>query len=77
MQYPIGKISKICVYPVKALGRIGVTTAFLTPYGLTTGYYADHQFMVVRAEPDREGVHQFLTQRDMRTNRGKPQELSI
>lgn len=66
----IGKISKIASAPVKAGGLLEVRKALLTPGGIEVPVgnrrVRDHQFAVVRAEPDSDGVHHVVTQRDKR-----------
>ena len=70
-------IRHLVLYPIKSAGGIAVSEALLTPSGLQVGTYRDHQFMVVRAAPDEDGVYHFITQRDKRNDEDVPQGLSI
>lgn len=70
------RIKNLVFYPVKSAAGIDLQTAALTEEGLEVGLYADHQFMIVRAQADERGVHHFVTQRDMRSKRDTPQGLS-
>lgn len=60
-------------YPVKSAAGIDVPAATLTPQGLRVSGIADHEFVIVRAEPGADGRHAFVTQRDMRERGDTPQ----
>lgn len=86
MEHQSARIKHIVIYPVKSCGRIELEQAFLTMSGLRSGNYADHEFMVVSndrefAEANNKPyydklVHYFLTQRNRRNKKDKPQGLS-
>ncbi|MBI4154382.1 MOSC domain-containing protein [Candidatus Woesearchaeota archaeon] len=76
MEYQNGKIWSIMVYPVKGAAGIEVLDATLTKSGLRHGFYADHEFMIVRAEPDENGLYNFITQRDRRDKQDRLQGLA-
>lgn len=71
------RIKHLMFYPVKSAAGMEVQNAILTEAGLQVHPYADHQFMVVRTNPDGQGVYHFVTQRDKRNSQDKPQGLSI
>lgn len=60
-----GRISRIALYPIKSVARLELTQARLTPTGLETvdGHLKDHDFMVVSASVNSDGVHEFVQQR--------------
>jgi len=84
MEYQNTRIRNIVIYPVKSAAGIELQGATLTPSGLTTGYYSDHQYMIVCNNPDfirsnaekNEGVYNFVTQRDKRNRHDNNQRLS-
>lgn len=58
-------VRNICIYPVKSGGRLELQQARITTMGLETpGGIADRQWMVVRAQPNQEGLFPYVTQRD-------------
>jgi uncharacterized protein YcbX len=61
---------------VKSAAGINVPGATLTPRGLRVSGYADHEFVIVRAQAGVDGRHGFLTQRDMRGRGDVPQGFS-
>ena len=66
MVHKSGQIKHLMLYPVKSAAGIDVSAATLTRQGLLVDGYADHQFVIVRAQADVDGYHTFVTQRDMR-----------
>eukprot|EP00457_Paulinella_chromatophora_P010803 gb/GEZN01010919.1/.p1 GENE.gb/GEZN01010919.1/~~gb/GEZN01010919.1/.p1 ORF type:complete len:353 (+),score=30.80 gb/GEZN01010919.1/:25-1083(+) len=52
-------IKQLYIYPVKSCAGIGVPSATIGRFGLQY----DRTFMVVRKEPDEQGIHEFVTQR--------------
>lgn len=70
-------IKHLAFYPVKGAGRIGVREAYLSREGLVVDGYKDHGFMIVRGEPNQTGVYRFVTQRDKRHDKDRPQGLSV
>lgn len=72
--YP--RIKHMAIYPVKSCGGVELRSATLTPDGLESGEYKDHQFMVVSNDPEfiasnpqksrahRDGLYHLVTQRD-------------
>lgn len=69
----LGTIKNISFRPVKGGGAIETQMVKLTPAGIE----GDHDFAVVRAIPDRNGVFHFITQRDKRNNNDQPQGLAV
>jgi uncharacterized protein YcbX len=62
------------MYPVKGCARVELQSARVGPMGLE----GDREYMVVKEQPEADGVHLFLTQRDKRTrDEAKPQSLAI
>jgi uncharacterized protein len=64
-----GRIVHLQIYPVKGAAGVllddvipGVVS--FTPSGLIYQGHRDHQFMIVHAEPDADGVYRFVTQRE-------------
>lgn len=70
------KLEHIAIYPVKSCAGIEVQNAFLTGCGLQCEGYADRGFFIVRETPNAEGIHEFITQRDMRDAQDRPQGLA-
>ena len=66
MEHKSDQIKHLMLYPVKSAAGIDVSAATLTRQGLLVDGYADHQFVIVRAQADVDGYHTFVTQRDMR-----------
>lgn len=63
------KIRKIAYTPVKSVAMLEVSEARLTPLGLYAGDVRDRTWMAVDATPDKNGVYQFVTQRDRGMNK--------
>jgi uncharacterized protein len=61
----IGYVDKLIIYPLKSGGRLLVNEAFVTRDGVQTveGGLRDHDFMAVDAEPNQDGIHEFVQQR--------------
>ena len=72
----VATVEHIAFYPIKSCGGIKLESAFLTTSGLVHEGYADRGFFIVRATPNEKGVHEFITQRDMRDATDKPQGLA-
>lgn len=72
----VGKVEYIAFYPVKSCGGIELQRAFLTGCGLQFEGYADRGFFIVRAAPNSLGIHEFITQRDMRDAKDRSQGLA-
>lgn len=71
-------IKHLAMYPIKSCGRIELDSAILTRHGLMKNQYSDHEYMIVRDNPDHEGVYSFITQRQKRNESDKqPQTLSV
>lgn len=68
----VGTISKIAIRPIKGAGTIEVQSALLTP----DGFAGDKDYAIVRAQPDENGVHKFVTQRDRRDKQDRAQGLA-
>jgi hypothetical protein len=82
-----GNISNIRCYPLKSGAALevqhnseisaSIQDVVLTPAGVeTVEGVRDHDFMLVRATPDLQGVHLKITQRDKRTKEDRAQGLS-
>lgn len=69
----IGRVDHIAYHPVKSAGALETDRAFLTKEGIE----GDRQFMVVRAIPDKDGIFDFVTQRDKRDITDKSQGLAV
>jgi len=70
---PIGRVSRIAIYPVKGCARVELQRARIG----RTGLEGDREYVVVREEAGADGVHLFLTQRDKRSrDDAKPQSLA-
>lgn len=72
----VATVEHIGFYPVKSCGAVELESATLTPSGLVYEGYADREFFIVRAAPNQEGVHEFITQRDKRDDQDRPQGLA-
>lgn len=72
----IATVEHIAFYPVKSCGGIELESAFLTPSGLQHQGYADRGFFIVREEPNEQGAHEFITQRDIRDKSDRTQGLA-
>jgi uncharacterized protein YcbX len=63
----VGKISYIGISPIKSARMMELVRAELTPEGMESEVCGvkirDRQFMIVKKEPDSNGVHNFVTQR--------------
>lgn len=70
-------IRNIRAYPMKGAAGIDVDTTRLGGHGLHIGKYLDHEYMAVRAEPDADGYHHFVTQRHRRHDGDPAQSLSV
>ena len=69
-------VEHIAFYPVKSCGGIELQSAILTGAGLESEGYADRGFFIVRATSNDQGIHEFITQRDMRDAQDRPQSLA-
>lgn len=65
-----GNISHLALYPIKSTARLELAEARLTKGGLETveGGLKDHDFMVVSADANAEGIHEFVQQRQRGMN---------
>lgn len=68
-----GVISKIAYGPIKGVGQIEVASAKVTPQGIS----GDKEYAIVQAEPNAEGVHRWVSQRDKRNDKDKSQSLGV
>lgn len=66
----IGNISHLALYPIKSVGRLELTKARLSQSGLETveGGLKDHDFMVVSAIANEQGIFEFVQQRQRGMN---------
>jgi len=71
------KIAHIMIYPIKSAAGIPLEEAILTKSGLRYNGFRDHEYMLVRSNPDESGIHQFITQRDKRNRPDKSQGLAV
>lgn len=58
-------VSKLQMAPLKSGGLLELDKAWIGPSGMETvcGSVRDHEFFAVRANPDANGVHHFVSQR--------------
>lgn len=75
------QVSAIRIYPLKSGGALELESARITPAGVETldGKVKDHGLLLVRGEPDQQGTHDFITQRDKRNpndRKEKPQSFA-
>jgi uncharacterized protein YcbX len=68
-----GTISKIAFSPIKGTAQTEVESAYMTPQGLV----GDKEYAIVQTEPDQDGVHKWVSQRDKRSDDDKSQSLGI
>ncbi len=66
------KVRNLKYYPIKSCAGIEVQEARIEMAGLAVRNYKDHEFAVVDAQPDTEGVHLFVSQRGKRHKGDKP-----
>lgn len=73
-----GQVLALRIYPLKSGGGLDLERARITPAGMETvdGVAKDHELFLVRGIPNQDGIHDFITQRDKRDPKDRPQSFA-